>query len=251
MINNQGSIPLLLTDEPQNFPDPTLALIEPNGLLAIGGRLSSKQLIIAYQSGVFPWFTEQDPILWWSPTPRTLLIPTEFKCTRSLKKSLKKNITLTCDIAFEEVINQCRTLREQEGGTWITEQMVNSYSELHEQGVAHSIEVWHEGTLVGGLYGISIGHAFFGESMFHKQSDASKIALMRLCNLPLTFDFIDCQMPTSHLHSMGAIDCSRAHYLIHLKQTLSHASYREKWLFDPISGTDLLNLSLQPLANKR
>ena len=240
-MNN--NIPVIITNDQQNFPDPCLALKDPDGLLAIGGRLSSKILAKAYKAGIFPWFNEGDPLLWWSPSTRTLLHPKNFKLQRSLKQSLKKNIIITVDCQFEAVINKCSQLRENKDGTWITKQMLEAYIELHNLGICHSIEVWHQKKLVGGLYGISLGQAFFGESMFHEQSNASKIALLALCNLslPFAFDFIDCQMPSKHLHSLGAKNYSRENFILNLNKTLLKPDLIGTWILEPISGFELLN----------
>tara|TARA_B110000879_G_C10982593_1_gene435994 strand:- start:80 stop:793 length:714 start_codon:yes stop_codon:yes gene_type:complete len=233
------SIPVVLSQNTQDFPSPKLALKEPNGLLAIGGTLSMPQVIKAYECGVFPWFNEGDPIMWWSPSPRTLLYPSQFKLSRSLKQTLKKDITITVDCQFEQVIHYCSQLRKED--TWITNQMIEAYVQLHENGLAHSIEVWHEKKLIGGLYGLCFGHAFFGESMFHIKPNASKIALYALCHLPLpfTFDFIDCQLPSKHLHSLGAVDCTRATYLTLLKKTLLNKTEVGQWLVTPVIASSI------------
>ncbi len=240
MSNN---IPFIITSEQQDFPDPKLALKDPNGLLAIGGRLSTNQILKAYRAGIFPWFNEDSPPLWWSPSPRTILRPKQFKLQRSLKQSLKKDIMITVDCQFETVINKCSQLRQNKEGTWITNQMIEAYIDLHHLGFSHSIEIYYKKNLVGGLYGLSLGHAFFGESMFHEHTDASKIALLALCNLslPFSFDFIDCQMPSKHLHTLGAVDCNREYFITKLKNTLLNQDLVGSWLQEPISGTQLLN----------
>lgn len=239
------SIPIVLDDKAQGFPDPELALDEPNGLIAIGGKLSSEQLLIAYRTGIFPWFNEGDPCIWWSPTPRCLLLPNQFKLSHSFKKSLKKNFLISTDLQFKQVIQTCSQLRKHREGTWITDQMINAYIELFELGYAHSIEVWHENKLIGGLYGIQLGRAFFGESMFHLKTDASKIALYALCHLPFPyeFDFIDCQLPTDHLISLGATSVERSLFLDSLKMTQKHHTSPQKWSFPIISGQDLLKFT--------
>lgn len=253
MINKPYQIPFILDKGKrlQSFPNPCHALSEPNGLLAIGGQLSTQQLLEAYKSGVFPWFNQNDPILWWSPSPRALLYPSQFKCSRTMKKELKKDILITFDLEFNRVIRYCSDLRKKEG-TWITSEMLRAYEDLHEQGIAHSIEVWHKKKLVGGLYGLSMGKVFFGESMFHLKPNASKIALFSLCHLPspLDFDFIDCQIPSNHLYSLGAIDCSRSQYLKQLKTSLlSNPTIEEPWLIPPLNGIDLLNIANKHLRN--
>ena len=233
---------ILLNTQHVQFPDPTQALNEPDGLLAIGGNLSSQTLISAYQKGIFPWFNDGDPILWWSPAIRTLLEPTHFKFHRSFKKNLKQNFIITCDTSFEQVINHCSQLRSKQQGTWITAQMIEAYITLHELGFAHSIEVWLNQQLVGGLYGLSLGNAFFGESMFHTYPNASKVALCALCFLPINtpFAWIDCQMPTAHLHRLGAYDIPRADYLARLKSAINHDDQLGPWLIKPFPSKQLI-----------
>lgn len=200
----------------QPFPSPEQALDEPNGLLAAGGCLSPRRLMRAYRRGIFPWYGEGQPILWWSPDPRTVLFPDRVHVSRSLRKRLRQGrFELTMDQAFEQVIAGCAEPRADQEGTWITREMRAAYILLHHLGHAHSVEVWHEGRLAGGLYGIAVGRAFFGESMFSRQSDASKAALVGLC-VRLTrweFGLIDCQMQTGHLTRMGAVDLPRRQFL--------------------------------------
>ncbi|MBU5488720.1 leucyl/phenylalanyl-tRNA--protein transferase [Clostridium sp. MSJ-8] len=186
------------------FPDPHLA--EDDGLLAIGGDLSVDRLLEAYVNGIFPWYNEGDPIMWWSPKPRCILLPQEIKVSKSMAKIIKKDMfNVTIDNDFEGVISNCQSMRKEEG-TWITEEMKNAYIRLHNAGYALSVESYLEGELVGGLYGVVIGRCFFGESMFSKVSNASKIALIKLARIleKNKFEFIDCQMKTDHLISMGA-----------------------------------------------
>jgi leucyl/phenylalanyl-tRNA--protein transferase len=207
-----------LTDE-LIFPHPSLA--DPGGLLAVGGDLSTRRLLLAYANGIFPWYSEPSPILWWSPDPRLVLFPDEFKISRSLRRVIKKNVfTVTMDRAFGEVISACAQSREQ---TWITGEMIDSYTELHESGYAHSFETWRAGELVGGLYGVSLGKAFFGESMFSSMSDASKIALVHLVQFAAgrRFEFIDCQTTTEHLKSLGAREIPRHEFLDRLERALA------------------------------
>ncbi len=208
------------------FPPPGSALIEPNGLLAVGGDLSCARLIEAYRQGIFPWFEDDQPILWWSPDPRSVIVPTEFKPRRSLAKVLRQNrFTVKLDTAFEEVIDACRLPRHGFPGTWITDEMKDAYVALAGMGVAHSIECYQGTELVGGLYGVSIGRLFFGESMFHRATDASKVAfaclnrLMAEANCPL----IDCQMPNGHLTSLGAIEISREDFTQCLRENTDPA----------------------------
>lgn len=184
-------------------------------MLAAGGDLSPARLIVAYRSGIFPWYEEDQPILWWSPNPRAVLFPEEIKISRSLRKCLRVNrFEVRINTAFDAVIDACSEPRDDEFGTWITPEMKAAYSRLHQLGFAHSIEAWQDETLVGGLYGVAIGRVFFGESMFHRVTDASKVALARLCRLMLEFDcpMIDCQVGTGHLFSMGARLVSRRQF---------------------------------------
>lgn len=186
------------------FPDPHLS--EDNGLLAVGGDLSVDRLLEAYVNGIFPWYNEGDPIMWWSPKPRCVLLPQDINISKSMAKIIKKDIfKVTIDNDFEGVISNCKSMRE-DNGTWITEEMKDAYIRLHDAGYALSVETYLEGELVGGLYGVVIGRCFFGESMFSKVSNASKIALIKLAQVleKNNFEFIDCQMRTNHLISMGA-----------------------------------------------
>ncbi len=210
-----------------NFPDPRYASKE--GIVAYGGDLSPNRVLSAYKRGIFPWYNEGDPILWWSPDPRLVLYPDDIKISRSLKKSLKK-FHIKTDTDFRSVIQNCKSLREDEG-TWILPEVVEVFCELHEMGFAHSIEVYKEDELVGGLYGLSMGAAFFGESMFSKVSDASKVALVHLCNIAkeFNFDFIDCQVPSDHLKRMGAVEISREQFLDELEVALQKPSHIGKW----------------------
>lgn len=194
------------------FPETHLAESDPNGLLAIGGDLSTERLINAYQRGIFPWFSSGQPILWWSPAPRMVLFADEFHVSRSLNKTLRKQrFDISLNLAFERTIRACAEPRNQDAGTWLVPEMIESYAELHDAGIAHSIEVWHHDELVGGLYGIALGRVFFGESMFSRRNDASKIALVLLVELARRrpFDLIDCQVYTEHLASLGAREIGR------------------------------------------
>ena len=213
------------------FPPPEYA--DPSGLLAVGGDLSNERLLEAYRVGIFPWYSEDQPILWWSPDPRLVLELGDFKISRSLRKTLKKGIfQVTFDRAFDEVIQACASvLREGQSGTWITQEMQAAYIHLHGLGYAHSIESWFQEELVGGLYGISLGKAFFGESMFHRQTDASKVALAALVEKLKGWDFhfIDAQMTTDHMMSLGAKEMSRRIFLKRLQGALRHPTKRGKW----------------------
>lgn len=211
------------------FPPPRLA--DEDGLLAVGGDLSSERLLKAYSNGIFPWYIKSSPILWWSPDPRLVLFPEELKTPRSLKQVIKKGIfKITTDTAFEEVINNCaRIKRNGSQGTWLTEEMIRAYIILHDLGYAHSVESWHDNELVGGLYGIAIGGVFFGESMFTKMSNASKAAFVEIVeNLKMWgFVIIDCQVVTRHLINMGAKTIPRSQFLGILKWALKKKT--EKW----------------------
>ena len=202
------------------FPDPQTALINPNGLLAVGGDLSPERLIAAYSQGIFPWFNEGEAIMWWSPDPRAVLFLDELKISRSLTKVLRKGLfKLSFDRDFAAVIQQCAELRKASTGTWITREMIEAYCELHKRGIAHSVEVWQHNELVGGLYGLKVGKVFCGESMFSKVSNASKVGLIYLVNKLKQQDFIliDCQMPNPHLLSLGATTIPRQAFLNLLK----------------------------------
>jgi len=193
------------------FPDPALA--EEDGLLAIGGDLSPERLLLAYENGIFPWFSEDSPICWYAPHQRFVLEPNELKISKSMKQVLRKGeLTLTHNTCFAEVIQSCAQVkRAGEAGTWITADMQEAYIKLHQLGIAHSIETWKDGLLVGGLYGIQVGNIFCGESMFSKVSNASKLALIYLCK-SFTFKLIDCQIESAHLRSLGAAYMSQEEF---------------------------------------
>lgn len=198
------------------FPDPREALADPNGLLAIGGDLSPARLLQAYRHGIFPWFSPDDPILWWSPDPRTVLFPDQIKIHRSLRKTLKNHPFDThVNRDFAAVLHACAAPREHQSGTWITPEMQQAYLRLHSMGYAFSVESWRDNVLAGGLYGVKIGHVFFGESMFTRVSDASKAALIALCQGALGFvpAVVDCQFSTDHLLSLGATPIPRHEFL--------------------------------------
>jgi leucyl/phenylalanyl-tRNA--protein transferase len=213
------------------FPPPDLA--EDNGLLAVGGDLSESRLLLAYSKGIFPWYSENDPILWWSPDPRLVLFPEELKISRSLSQTIKKGVLkVTMDKAFDSVIDNCATIhRNDAGGTWITDEMMDAYTRLHHSGYAHSVECWFEGELVGGLYGVSLGSAFFGESMFTKKSNASKVAFVTLVQklIKWNFSLIDCQITTPHLLSLGAREIGRNEFMKRLESALEKSTRKGKW----------------------
>lgn len=201
------------------FPDTALATTDPNGLLAIGGDLSSTRLLHAYRRGIFPWFNPGQPILWWSPAPRMVLFPGEFHVSRSLRRSLRRRgYAVSVDQAFAQVIRACAGARRDASGTWLVPEMIAAYEVLHDTGRAHSFEVWADDELVGGLYGLALGRVFFGESMFSRRDDASKTALALLVETAGTqpFELIDCQVYTDHLASLGAREIGRTQFEDHL-----------------------------------
>jgi leucyl/phenylalanyl-tRNA---protein transferase len=203
-------------DANEEFPDPENALTEPDGLLAVGGCLSPQRLINAYRNGIFPWFNLGDPILWWCPDPRLVLFPSEIRISRSLRKTLRnKEYTITFDQAFDKVIQDCAAPRREAPGTWITEHMIRAYLHLHTLGYAHSVEAWYQDQLAGGLYGVAIGRAFFGESMFYRRSNASKAAFAVLAEKLTLWNYamIDCQVKTEHLASFGARQIPRKQFV--------------------------------------
>lgn len=213
------------------FPHPNQA--EPDGLLGVGGDLTAKRLLLAYEKGIFPWFSEHDPILWWCPDPRFVLFPQKLKVSKSMKQVLRKGIfEVTYDQDFAAVIRECQqTYRPGQSGTWITKEMLEAYIELHKLGFAHSAEVWQEGKLVGGLYGVSLGRSFFGESMFAKVSNASKTGFITLVKdlEERNFDLVDCQVPTQHLQSLGAESIPRAIFLQNIQESQNAPTLRGSW----------------------
>jgi len=227
-------MPVFRLPQEHFFPPPSLS--ESNGLLAIGGDLHPQRLILAYMSGVFPWYSEGQPILWFSPDPRYVLDPKRFHVGRSLKKKLKKNeFRVTLDSAFEDVIDNCaKKKRPMQYGTWITADMRQAYLTLHEMGYAHSVEVWREGMLVGGLYGVNVGNLFSGESMFAHQSDASKIGFVWLMSQMMSWgiELCDCQVYTDHLKRFGAENIPRDQYLRGIVELVRRDRPPGKWVFD-------------------
>lgn len=215
-------MPVFALSERLSFPPPHLAMKE--GLLAVGGDLSVERLLLAYRSGIFPWYSEGEPILWWSPDPRLVLYPHELRISRSLRKVIKRKLFhITFDHDFEAVITGCAEAKRSYGeGTWITGEMKSAYIELHRRGYAHSVEVWQEEKLVGGLYGVAIGRAFFGESMFSRVSNASKVAFVSLVETlgKKRFTLIDCQVRTDHLIRFGAKEVSRKVFLVQLEKAV-------------------------------
>ncbi len=216
MQETEGPFWLEPESDPAHFPDPIYALEEPNGLLAVGGDLTPARLLNAYRQGIFPWYSDGQPILWWSPDPRAVLVPEQFKISRSLRKRLRQRpFHITLDSAFTDVIEACSDPRKDHTGTWITEEMKQAYILLHRIGFAHSVECWEDDTLVGGLYGVSMGKVFFGESMFSRRTDASKIGFAHLVEQLKAWGFglIDCQVHSGHLASLGAEDIPRESFL--------------------------------------
>lgn len=222
-------------DRPDAFPPPSEALTEPNGLLAAGGDLTPARLLAAYSQGIFPWYEEGQPILWWSPDPRAVLWPSELKISRSLRRSVaKRGFELRVNTAFERVVAACAEPRRYGAGTWITSEMAAAYARLHGLGWAHSFETWADGALVGGLYGVAIGRVFFGESMFSRATDASKLALVHLVRQleRWRFGLIDCQMRTAHLASFGAREIPRDAFSRQLEQLVNYPDEPAIWTLD-------------------
>jgi leucyl/phenylalanyl-tRNA--protein transferase len=226
-------IPWLERDSP--FPPVHRALEEPNGLLAAGGELTVQRLLEAYRNGIFPWYSDGQPVLWWSPDPRMVLVPGKIAVSRSLRKRLRRrDYEIRTDSSFSDVMLGCAAPRDDQAGTWITDEMVHAYGRLHRAGYAHSVETWIDGRLAGGLYGVSIGHAFFGESMFSRAADASKLALAHLARQLVRWDFglIDCQMATPHLASLGAREIARKDFMRALSELVNYPSRRGSWRLD-------------------
>jgi leucyl/phenylalanyl-tRNA---protein transferase len=222
------------------FPHPSKALSDPNGLLAFGGDLSVARLRQAYANGIFPWFGEGEPILWWSPDPRGVLPFEQFNCSKKLAKTVRqRRFRVSLNQDFSAVINACATIPRNTSGTWITKKMLNAYIALHQAGHAHSIEVWQGEALVGGLYGVVSGKLFYGESMFHQRTDASKIALYHLIELLKHegANLIDCQMQNPHLASLGCIEMPRANFLKVLEHLNQQQFSAECWQARTLSET--------------
>lgn len=233
-------IPVWLDEQQsdQPFPDASLALTEPNGLLAIGGDLSPSRLLSAYRQGIFPWYSDGEPVMWWSPEPRAVLYPDQVIISRSLARTLKKHtLVVTFDQAFPDVVRACAAARPGSPGTWITGEMYQAYCRMHELGHAHSIEAWHGSSLVGGLYGLAIGCVFFGESMFHRERDASKIAFINLVDLLISWRYklIDCQLPNRHLSSLGATLVPRQKFTALLNEFCQQPPHELSWTMRPSS----------------
>ena len=228
------------------FPPAETALTDPNGLLCAGLELTPDLVLAAYERGIFPWYSEGQPVLWWSPDPRMVLLPKNFRLHRSLRKALQhRDYEIRVDTCFETVMRACADPRPEQGGTWISDAIIAAYSALHRAGFAHSVETWMEGELVGGLYGIALGRVFFGESMFMRRTDASKIAFAHLVAQlkRWRFELIDCQQETEHLASLGAAPISRKEFLDALQRGV-HAdavpARAVEWKFDTDLWRDLL-----------
>ena len=224
-------------DPPEAFPDPTLALSDLDGLLAVGGDLSSARLLYAYRHGIFPWYHADQPILWWSPDPRAVFFPKDIHISRSLRRRMAHGgYSASFDGAFDDVMVACAGARpgQPEGGTWISPAMQAAYGELHRLGVAHSVEVWMEGELAGGLYGIALGRVFFGESMFSRRTDASKLALVHLARQLAAWGYalIDCQVHSEHLQSLGSTLLPRRDFLALLQEHCDVTGHAMPWRFD-------------------
>ena len=226
-----------LSRNPRDLTFPPVEQASPEGLLAIGGDLRPERLLEAYRHGIFPWYNEDQPILWWSPNPRTVLFPEKLHVSRSLKRSLRPGLfTVTLDTCFPEVVRHCAEPRPQypDGGTWITPPIAEAYSTLHEQGYAHSVETWQEGSLVGGLYGVAIGGAFFAESMFTKVDDASKVALVSLVRQLHAWGFriVDCQQSSPHVLRLGAEEIPRDEFVTRVAAAVKLPDRRGRWKFE-------------------
>ncbi len=226
-------IPWLDEDNP-TFPPPSNALNDPDGLLAAGGNLNAQTLLDAYRQGIFPWYSDPDPILWWSPDPRCILEPHHVHISKSMKKVLKRNhFSVTWNSAFLEVIQACAAARAYTKETWITDHMLEAYMQLHRKGIAHSLEVWQDNKLVGGLYGLAIGAVFFGESMFSIANNSSKFAFIKLCESleQSGFRLIDCQVESEHLCRLGAYTVPRDQFLLQLKSALTIDIKQAPWSY--------------------
>lgn len=225
----------LLSPGSNEYGFPPVDHATPEGLLAAGGDLSQERLLEAYRQGIFPWYSPGQPILWWSPDPRAVLYPEKIKVSRSLGKTLRRGqFVVTFDTRFRDIMHACAGPRANEKGTWITPEMVDAYSDLHAAGLAHSVEVWHEGELAGGLYGVALGRVFFGESMFTRVTDASKVGLVTLCRQLQAWGFglIDCQVSSPHLLTLGAEEISRNRFRQELEVCLRYPDMRQHWQLD-------------------
>jgi leucyl/phenylalanyl-tRNA--protein transferase len=237
MAQNQGPAPYWIDPDSPDiyFPDVEHALLEPDGLLAVGGDLEPERLLYAYRNGIFPWYGPDQPILWWSPDPRLVLFPGQLHISRSLARTLRRrHFTVTLDTAFEQVISECAAPRPGQAGTWITPEMQAAYIRMHKLGHAHSVECWQQGRLVGGLYGLAMGRVFFGESMFTRVANASKVGFVTLVRQLQRWDYrlIDCQVHTGHLESLGADMIPRREFT-RLLERETWQSDNTPWVLDP------------------
>lgn len=231
-----ASAPVWLDSSNPVFPDVSLALKDPNGLLALGGDLSTERLLNAYRHGIFPWYSDDQPVMWWSPDPRLVLLPEKLHVSRSLVKTIKQDVfSVTLDQDFSGVIQACSAPRANQAGTWITREMSDAYIRLFESGHAHSVECWQDGQLAGGLYGVAIGKVFFGESMFSRVADASKVAFVQLVKQLERWDFalVDCQVYTPHLANLGAENMTRQQFIKTLKSACQQVVDHPFWAFEP------------------
>ena len=242
-MNNSRVIWLASDDPPNRFPPVSSALTEPDGLLAAGGDLSTERLLYAYRRGIFPWYEEGQPLLWWSPDPRCVFMPGDHRISRRMRRDAQRSSAeIRINTAFSAVVEQCAGPRRSEQGTWITPAIMTAFDELHTQGWAHSIEVWQSGKLIGGLYGLAIGRVFFGESMFSRQSNASKLALLYVasCLDGGDLDLLDCQVVSAHLMSLGARSVARSDFVSHLESACEPANRMTTWPETPIECARLL-----------
>jgi leucyl/phenylalanyl-tRNA--protein transferase len=242
-MSNNRVIWLSADDPPESFPPVTRALSEPDGLLAAGGDLNKERLLYAYRNGIFPWYEEGQPLLWWSPDPRCVFFPGDFHVSRSMQRDLRRSTTeIRINTAFSEVVHECAGPRRSEQGTWITPAMKEAYEDLHQEGWAHSIEVWQSGKLTGGLYGLVIGKAFFGESMFSLTSNASKLALLYVANRLNAGDIelLDCQVESGHLTRLGARVIPRCEFVRSLDSACGSGQSYENWPDVPLACSELL-----------
>lgn len=226
-------MPVYLLDDTYHFPPAEGA---ENGIVAIGGDLSQERLLNAYKRGIFPWYSEGEPIIWWCPDPRFVLFPDDLHISKSMHRVLNSNMfSVTLDTNFPLVIRQCAEVsRKDEDGTWITEEMIAAYCRLHESGYAHSVEVWKNNMMVGGIYGVSLGKLFFAESMFHTETNASKLAFIRLTQLLRQKEFmlLDAQVYTKHVESLGAKEILRKEFMLLLQKGLQYESWTGRWKFE-------------------